>query len=142
MTYAGSYPESLVKDVIPFVESHYRVIADQDHRAIAGLSMGAMQTSVITENNPGVFGYIGAFSGGPPQMNDTVEKQLQALKDSGVKLYWTGAGAQDMLRQMTVTLHDELLKLGFKTSYTEIPGYHYWFIWRVFLGDYTPLLFR
>ena len=47
-----------------------------------------------------------------------------------------------MARTGTVTLHDELIKLGFKTSYTEITGVHYWFLWRPFLADFTPLLFR
>jgi hypothetical protein len=47
-------------------------------------------------------------------MDDTTEKQLQALNKSGVKLYWTGAGSADMARNGTVTLHDELVKLGFK----------------------------
>jgi enterochelin esterase-like enzyme len=47
-----------------------------------------------------------------------------------------------MARPATVTLHSELVKLGFHTSYTQIPGYHYWFLWRPFLGDFAPLLFR
>jgi enterochelin esterase-like enzyme len=140
--YQGSYAESLVKDIIPFVESHYRVIADQDHRAIAGLSMGAGQTQMITDYNPGVFGYVGIFSGGFRTITPETEKQLEALSKSGVKYYWTGAGAQDMARDGTVNLHNEVVKLGFKTSYTQIPGYHYWFLWRPFLGDYASILFR
>jgi len=140
--YEGSYPQSLVKDVIPFIEANYRVIPDQDHRAVAGLSMGAGHTVMATNNNPGVFAYIGVFSGGIRNLDDTAEKQLQALSKSGVKFYWTGAGDADMARTGTVTLHDELVKLGFKTSYTEIPGVHYWFLWRPFLADFTPLLFR
>lgn len=142
MAYEGSYPQSLVKDVIPFVEANYRVIPDEDHRAIAGLSMGAGHTVMATDNNPGVFGYIGAFSGGIRNLDDATEKQLEALSKSGVKFYWTGAGDADMARAGTVALHDELVKLGFKTSYTEIPGVHYWFLWRPFLGDFAPLLFR
>jgi len=142
MPYEGSYPQSLVKDVIPFVEANYRVIPDQAHRAVAGLSMGAGHTLTITNNNPGVFAYIGVFSGGIRNLDDATEKQLQALSKSGVKFYWTGAGDIDMARAGTVALHDELVKLGFKTSYTEIPGPHYWFLWRPFLADFTPLLFR
>lgn len=140
--YAGSYAESLVKDVVPFVQSHYRVIANKDNRAVAGLSMGAIQTVMIADNNPGVFGYVGAFSGGAINMDAKTVDQLKALDRSGVKLYWTGAGTQDMLRTMTMTLHTELVKLGFHTSYTEIPGFHYWFLWRPFLGDYASQLFR
>ena len=140
--YAGSYPESLVKDVIPFVEKTYRVIANKDNRAIAGLSMGGGHTLVATNNNPGLFGYIGVFSSGPRTVDDTLEKQLQTVKEGGVKYYWTGAGSTDMARDGTMNLHTLLEKQGFKTSYKEIPGAHYWFLWRDFLADYGTVVFR
>lgn len=54
--YQGSYPHSLVKEIVPFIEKHYRVIARKDSRAIAGLSMGGGHTTMATNNNPGVFG--------------------------------------------------------------------------------------
>ena len=140
--YAGSYPESLVKDVIPFVEKTYRVIANKDNRAIAGLSMGGGHTLMATNNNPGVFGYIGVFSSGPRTVDEAYEKQLEAVKAGGVKFYWTGAGTTDMAREGTMNLHSLLEKHGFKTSYKEIPGSHYWFLWRDFLGDFGSILFR
>jgi enterochelin esterase family protein len=140
--YAGSYPESLVKDVIPFVEKTYRVFTDKDNRAIAGLSMGGGHTLTATNNNPGLFGYIGVFSSGPRTVDEAYEKQLEAVKAGGVKFYWTGAGTTDMAREGTMTLHALVEKLGFKTSYKEIPGAHYWFLWRDFLGDYASLLFK
>jgi enterochelin esterase family protein len=140
--YAGSYPESLVKDVIPFVEKNYRVIANKENRAIAGLSMGGGHTLMATNNNPGVFGYIGVFSSGPQAVDDAFEHQLEAVKQGGVKFYWTGAGTTDMARERTMNLHAAVEKQGFKTSYKEIPGNHYWFLWRDFLGDYASLLFR
>lgn len=140
--YAGSYPESLVKDVIPFVEKTYRVIADKDDRAIAGLSMGGGHTLMATNNNPGVFGYIGVFSSGPRTVDEAFETQLQAVKAGGVKFYWTGAGTTDMAREGTMNLHALLEKDGFKTSYKEIPGKHYWFLWRDFLADFSSILFR
>jgi enterochelin esterase family protein len=140
--YPGSYPESLVKDVIPFVEKTYRAIADKDNRAIAGLSMGGGHTLMATNNNPGVFGYIGVFSSGPRTVDEAYEKQLDAVKAGGVKFYWTGAGTTDMAREGTMNLHSLLEKHGFKTSYKEIPGSHYWFLWRDFLGDFGSILFR
>jgi len=140
--YTGSYPESLVKDVIPFVEKTYRVIANRDNRAIAGLSMGGGHTLMATNNNPGVFGYIGVFSSGPRTVDEAYEKQLEAVKAGGVKFYWTGAGTTDMAREGTMNLHSLLEKQGFKTSYKEIPGSHYWFLWRDFLGDFASILFR
>jgi enterochelin esterase family protein len=141
--YEGSYPHSLVKDVIPFVEKYYRAIANKDNRAIAGLSMGGGHTLTATNNNPGVFGWIGVFSSGPRGgVDETMEKQLTAVKAGGVNFYWTGAGTTDMAREGTVNLEGALKKLGFKTSYKEIPGRHYWFLWRDFLGDYASLLFK
>lgn len=139
--YEGSYPNSLVKEVIPFIEKNYRVVADKNSRAVAGLSMGAGHTIAATNNNPGVFGYIGVFSGGG-RIDDTFVDQLTALKKSGVKYYWLGAGDKDMAHDGTVALSEEVKKLGFDTSYHEMPGIHYWFIWRQFLSDFTPLLFR
>ena len=140
--YPGSYPESLVKDVIPFVEKTYRAIANKDNRAIAGLSMGGGHTLMATNNNPGVFGYIGVFSSGPRTVDEAYEKHLEAVKAGGVKFYWTGAGTTDMAREGTMNLHSLLEKHGFKTSYKEIPGSHYWFLWRDFLGDFGSILFR
>jgi enterochelin esterase family protein len=140
--YPGSYPESLVKDVIPFVEKTYRVIGNRENRAIAGLSMGGGHTLMATNNNPGMFGYIGVFSSGPRTADEAYERQLEAVKTGGVKFYWTGAGTTDMAREGTMNLHALLEKHGFKTSYKEIPGAHYWFLWRDFLGDYAALLFR
>ena len=140
--YPGSYPESLVKDVIPFVEKTYRVIPNKDSRAVAGLSMGGGHTLMATNNNPGVFGYIGVFSSGPRTVDEAYEKQLAAVKAGGVKFYWTGAGTTDMAREGTMNLHSLLEKQGFKTSYKEIPGAHYWFLWRDFLGDFGSILFR
>jgi enterochelin esterase-like enzyme len=140
--YAGSYPESLIKDVIPFVEKTYRVIPNKDNRAIAGLSMGGSQTLAATNNNPGVFGYIGVFSSGPRTVDEAFEKQLEAVKAGGVKFYWTGAGTTDMAREGTVNLENMVKKVGFETSYTEIPGAHYWFLWRYFLGQFAPIMFQ
>jgi enterochelin esterase-like enzyme len=140
--YAGSYPESLVKDVIPFVERTFRVIANKDNRAIAGLSMGGGHTLAATNNNPGVFGYIGVFSSGPRTVDETLDKQLDAVKAGGVKFYWLGAGTTDMAREGTVTLSQLVQKKGFNTSYREIPGSHYWFLWRDFLGQFAQVMFQ
>lgn len=141
--YEGSYPHSLVQDVIPFVERYYRVVADKDHRAIAGLSMGGGHTLTATNHNPGVFGWIAVFSSGPRGgVDETMTKQLAAVKAAGVHHYWTGAGTTDTARERMIDVHSALETLGFETSYKEIPGRHYWFLWRDFLGDYAQLLFK
>ncbi len=140
--YAGSYPESLVKDVIPFVEKRYRVIVSKDDRAIAGLSMGGGHTVSATNNNPGTFAYIGVFSAGGRTTDETFQQQLEAVKAGGVKFYWLGAGSTDMAHDGTVALSDLVKKDGFTTSYREIPGRHYWFLWRDFLAHYVQITFQ
>jgi len=140
--YAGSYPESLVKDVIPFVEKRFRVLAAKDDRAIAGLSMGGGHTLVATNNNPGTFAYIGVFSSGPQTIDEAVQKQIEAVKAGGVKFYWLGAGTTDTARERTVNLSELVKKDGFNTTYREIPGRHYWFLWRDFLAHYAQIAFQ
>jgi enterochelin esterase-like enzyme len=140
--YEGSYPQSVVKDVIPFVEKTYRVIPDKSHRAIAGLSMGGTQTVMTTVNNPKTFAYIGVFSSGGPVGDSTFEAQMDEIKKDGVKFYWTGAGDIDQAHDRMVKLEADVKSKGIPTSYKEIPGRHYWFLWREFLGDYGQVIFK
>jgi enterochelin esterase family protein len=140
--YEGSYPESLVKDVIPFVEKRFRVLAATDDRAIAGLSMGGGHTLMATNNNPGKFAYIGVFSAGGRTTDEAFQKQLAAVKAGGVKFYWLGAGTTDMAHDGTVALSELVKQDGFNTSYREIPGRHYWFLWRDFLAHYAQITFQ
>jgi enterochelin esterase-like enzyme len=140
--YEGSYPQSLVKDVIPFVEKRYRVLAVKDDRAIAGLSMGGGHTVTATNNNPGEFAYIGVFSAGGRTTDEAFQRQLEAVKKGGVKFYWLGAGTTDMAHDGTVALSELVKKDGFNTSYREIPGRHYWFLWRDFLAHFAEVMFQ
>jgi enterochelin esterase-like enzyme len=146
----GGFEKSLVNDVIPFVEKHYRVMADKQHRAIAGLSMGGMHTQNITNSNPGKFDYIGVMSMGimnDPRWNNGYneedhKKQVTALKNSGVKLYWIGCGKEDFLFEGVTNLRKFYDDLGFKYTYRESTGGHTWTNWRIYLGELAPLLFK
>ena len=139
--YQGSYPHSLVSEIIPFVEKNYRAIPKKDSRAIAGLSMGGGHTVQATNNNPGVFGWIGVWSAGG---QDTPEflSALTKLKEAGVKEYWIGAGTTDFALKGSETLLAVAKKAGLNPSYHTAPGAHYWFIWRQFLGEFASILFR
>lgn len=139
--YEGSYPHSLVKEIIPFIDKNYRTIPNKDNRAIAGLSMGGMHTVQATNNNPGVFGWIAVWSAGG---QDTPEfaAALTKLKDSGVKHYYVGAGTTDFALRGSQTLFKLAQKVGLNTSWHDTPGPHYYLIWRVFLGDFASMLFR
>jgi enterochelin esterase family protein len=145
----GAFEKSLVEDVIPFIEKQYRTLTDPDHRAIAGLSMGGMHTQTITNANPGKFAYIGVMSMGlmnNPRFGEYDEeghkKQIQALQDSGLKLYWIGCGKDDFLYESVTTLRTFYDDLGFRYEYRESTGGHTWTNWRIYLSELAPRLFK
>ena len=140
---SGRFEESLVKDVIPYIESHYRVIKDKNSRAVAGLSMGGGQTQRITLTNPDMFAYIGVLSMGVRNLNDDMENKFKVLKSRNPKLYWVGCGVTDQIAfQGTQTLVALLKKNGFNYIYRESSGGHTWANWRIYLSEMAPLLFK
>lgn len=145
---SGKFEESLIKDIIPYVEKNYRVIADPAHRAITGFSMGGYHTEMITNANPSKFDYIGVmsmglFSGFNIKYNkDEHAKQLEALKKSNPKVYWIGIGKEDFLYPTVVKLRALYDEVGLKYSYRESAGRHDWNSWRLYFGEFTPLLFK
>jgi enterochelin esterase family protein len=139
--YAGSYPNSLVAEIIPFIEKNFRVIANKDNRAIAGLSMGGGHTVLATNNNPGLFGWIGVFSAGG-QDTPEFEAALTKVKNAGVRHYYIGVGTTDFALNGSQTLSAVAKRVGLNMSYHTSPGAHYWFIWRVFLGEFGSMLFK
>ena len=140
--YIGDFGESLEKDIIPFVEKTYRVRADAAHRAIAGLSRGGAQTVVISANNPDKFDYVGVFSAGGTVGTPEFEAQLEALARNRIKLYWTGAGDDDISRLRIDALYKAAIAKGLPATHKQIPGAHTWPLWRDFLADFSQQLFR
>lgn len=139
--YRGKFEESLVKDVIPFIEKNFRVIARKDMRAIAGLSMGGGHTITTTINNPEVFGYIGVFSSGIFQSYEDLDAKMLALKNSGVKKYWVACGEDDFVMESNKRLLEALDKSGMEYEYYENTGGHTWKNWRIYLSLFSPMLF-
>lgn len=139
--YEGSYPHSLVAEIVPFIETHYRVLPGKDNRAIAGLSMGGGHTVQATNNNPETFGWIGVWSAGG-QDTPEFEAALTKLKNAGVKHYWIGVGTTDFGLRGSETLKAVAERVALPMSYHTAPGAHYWFIWRQFLSEYATMLFR
>jgi enterochelin esterase family protein len=140
---ADLFPESIVKDVIPFVENRYRVIPNKDNRAIAGLSAGGLHTLTATDANPTTFGYIGVFSSGFSSTDEKFNQDLAAIKAGGVKLYYVACGIADpQAYKNTLNLIEQLKKVGMKYTFRESPGAHTWFNWRIYLSEFAPMLFR
>jgi enterochelin esterase family protein len=147
---SGKFEESLVKDVIPFIEKNYRVISNKDYRAVAGLSMGGIQTITLTGTAPEMFSYYGVMSmglvdktqfGGKDDTQDRVTS-LEKLRKSGVKLYWIGCGKDDFLYKSAEALRKFLDENKFPYTYRESEGGHTWTNWRIYLSELTPKLFR
>ena len=110
-SYGTPYHEDLLKEIIPFVESHYSVYADRDHRAIAGMSMGSGQTLNIGLTNVDKFAWIAAVAAAP---NTRPPAELitdpAALKQ--LKLLWLSVGNRDNLYRVSKGMHDYLTEKG------------------------------
>jgi enterochelin esterase family protein len=135
----GRYEQSLAKDIVPYIEKNYRVTANKDNRAVAGLSMGGGHTIRVTLNNPDMFGYIGVFSDG----SRAEEEDFKKLKEKEPKLYWVGCGVDDTLAYSnSQNLVEMLKKLEFNYKFRETPGGHTWANWRIYLSELSPMLFK
>lgn len=146
----------LTKEFIPFVERTYRAKADRAHRALAGLSMGGIQTLNAGIMHPELFAYLGVFSSGwlahPPQgvpfdnNMETYYERLRQQKDAfnqGWKEFWLSMGGkEDIAYQNCQTMRRRLDEIGIRYTYFETPGGHTWPVWRVSLYRFAPLLFR
>jgi enterochelin esterase-like enzyme len=154
----GKFEESVLKDVIPYIELNYMAYTDRKHRAIAGLSMGGAQSTHIGLNNLDKFAWVGSFSGAfvlwpdaraeDQKINlNAVEKQvfpgLNSSANSKLKLLYISTGANDFLIRSTHQFTGWLKDKGIKFVNVEKPGYaHEWRIWRINLGDFASRLFK
>ena len=150
----SAFEEVMIKEIIPMIDANYRTLADREHRAMAGLSMGANQTIQITMNNLDKFSYIGGFSGTSNYPNttpiDPATFQNGKFRDGEalnrqIKLFWLGLGTKEPnpFPGSVRAFRDMLEKVGVKYIYYESPGTaHEWLTWRRDLYQFTPLLFR
>jgi enterochelin esterase family protein len=134
-----NFENDLLKDIIPFMESHYSVYTDAQHRALAGLSMGGMQTRSIVPANVEKFAYVGVFSGGtitPQNITD-----MDAFKKT-VKLVFMSYGSQEGGSANLKAAADALQQAGTKSlSYVSPGSAHDMTSWKRSLYYFAPLLF-
>lgn len=144
--FANAYVKSIVNDIVPYIESHYRTIAKPDGRAIAGLSMGGGHTIAAANLFPGFFQYICPLSMGMMAQNEEqsaeIDKSLQGLKKAGYKLYWLACGDSDFLFNSAKGLDAALTKNGLEHTFYVTSGGHTWSNWRIYLNTFAPLLFK
>jgi len=134
----NAYVKSLCEEIVPFIEKEYRVLAKPESRAIAGLSMGGGHTITATNLYPDMFDWICPLSAAG---NSTAE-QINALKKTGVRLYFLACGTDDFLWEGSVTLDKTLTECGLDHVFFKSDGGHVWANWRYYLNSFAPLLFK
>ena len=141
------FTNELLKDVVPYVEKNYRVLADAQHRAITGLSMGGGQTLRVVTTHPDQFAYVGVWSAGIGQNAEDFEKRNATFLDGAekvnkqVKLFSISVGDKDFTYAGSKNLSEVLTKHGIKNELHVSGGGHTWINWRHYLNDFAPLLF-
>jgi len=134
-----AFDHLLVDELIPYVDSNFRTIADQPHRAMAGLSMGGMETHSITLKHLDVFSHIGLFSGGTITPDDV---NTHADFKQKVKVVFCSCGSRENPTGLLAN-HEELDKLGVKnTAFVSQDTAHEFLTWRRSLREFAPLLFQ
>lgn len=143
---ADLFAKDMVESVIPYVDANYRTLDDEDHRAIAGLSMGGFQTLNIAFGHPELFDYAGVFSSGwfngDPEALEARFGDALDNANTEFDLIWTATGEDDFVLDST----EQMLALfdahGVENTHVRTPGGHTWENWRDYLRDYAPLLFK
>ncbi len=145
------FEAELKRSVIPFVEKNYRAETDSKNRALAGLSMGGIQTLYVGINNTDLFSYLGIFSSGwiiPMQSKladaqyDFTQKNIDKIK-ANLKLVWIGIGGkEDIAYNNCQTMRAKFDEMKIKYLYDDYPGGHAWPVWRHDLNKFAPLLFK
>jgi enterochelin esterase family protein len=146
--FGATFTEMMLTDLIPMIERTYRVAPGRENRAMAGLSMGGMQTFTTALANLDKFAYIGGFSGSsggrggfdPKTSSNGVFADAAAFNKK-VKVLFLGIGSVE--GPGTKTFSENLTKAGIHNVYFESPGTaHEWLTWRRCLNDFAPRLFK
>jgi enterochelin esterase-like enzyme len=143
----SAFEQVVISDLIPEIDRQYRTLADRDHRAMAGLSMGAGQALNIALRNLDKFSHVGAFSGAMRNFDATTSYD-GVFKDAAkfnkqMRLLWVGAGTDEERFLIGArSTRDALAKAGIKSILYESAGTaHEWQTWRRCLREFAPLLF-
>ena len=147
-TMDGSF-EQAFPDVVKFVDKNYRTIKNKSGRAIAGLSMGGFHSLHISKQYPDMFDYVGLFSAAIlPNKNvsspvyEDMEGKLKIQFAKKPSLYWIAIGKTDFLYKANEDYRKQLDENGYKYTYYETGEGHIWKNWRIYLSEFTPLLFK
>jgi enterochelin esterase-like enzyme len=138
----ATFEKDLLNDLIPFIEKKYAVLADREHRAIAGLSMGGGQSLNFGLGNLDKFAWIGGFSSAPnTKTPQELVPDINAAKEK-IKLLYMSCGASDGLISFSKRLHDYLAKNDVPHIYFIEPGVHDFKVWKNGLFMFSQLIFK
>ena len=144
-----SFEAELTQTVIPFVDKKYRTETDSKSRALAGLSMGGLQTLYAGIYNPSLFSYLGVFSSGwLPNQKSISDRQYEYMKKNAgiindkLTLWIAMGGKQDIAYENCQVMISKFKELNIKYTYQEYPGGHTWPVWRNNLYMFAPVLFK
>jgi enterochelin esterase-like enzyme len=136
----------LLEDVIPLVESKFHVSKDREQRALVGLSMGGGEALSIGLNHLELFSHVGGFSSGLGNRDDFPKTFGAVAADSAanekLKLLWIGCGRDDGALANSKALSEFLAAHQVRHTFRETDGAHTWMVWRRYLNEVAPLLFR
>lgn len=145
------FERELKQCVIPLVEKKFRAKTDAKNRALAGLSMGGLQTLYVGINNTGLFSWLGVFSSGwiLPMQSSIADAQYAFMEksvdkiNSNLKLFWIAMGGkEDIAYKNCQSMLSKFDEMKIKYTYYEYPGGHTWPVWRQDLYNVAPLLFK
>jgi enterochelin esterase family protein len=144
--WADAFTKTLLEEIIPIIDNNFRTLANQQNRAMAGLSMGGMQTRVITLAKTDVFSYVGMFSGGSISIEDV--NNAPGFKEKN-KLVFISYGSRELENRRAgfggdpKENTDKLKDAGINTHFYVSPlTAHEWQSWRRSLYQFAPLLFN
>ncbi|HMQ49156.1 MAG TPA: alpha/beta hydrolase-fold protein [Saprospiraceae bacterium] len=145
-----AFEDELKNAVIPFVERNYRVKADANHRALAGLSMGGLQTLHAGVQNTDLFAHLGVFSSGWWANNTELsDPEYAYMKENADKIntnlqtFWLSQGGkEDIAYENNRIMMKKFDEIGIQYQYSEYAGGHTWPVWRHDLFGFAQLLFK
>ena len=147
-TMEGSF-EQHFPEVVKFIDKNYRTIKSKKSRAIAGLSMGGFHSVHISKQYPDMFDYVGLFSAAimpgadvKSPIYEDLEGKLKTQFDKKPALYWIAIGDKDFLYNANKDYRKMLDDKGYKYAYYETSEGHIWKNWRIYLTEFTPMLFK
>lgn len=139
------WTKQLLEGLVPWIEANYRVAADREHRAVAGLSMGGKQSLLLGLGRPELFAWVGCFSSGKQSLANYEAGEFQpAMKSDAPKLrlVWLGSGQGDLHFDKGKQVAQKLKADGLPVVWHEVDGRHTWRVWRECFSEFSQAVFQ